>query len=89
MICYDSFSRIINEPIDTIIRLNQKLNGDTGQYIPASERQSDVRELDDKASFLTDFILTCIIIYVRRLHKAERAMLADALKAKEAQQKKQ
>ena len=59
---YDSFSRIINEPIDTIIRLNQKLNGDTGQYIPASERQSDVRELDDKASFLTDFINSVLMV---------------------------
>lgn len=53
---YADINRLIREPIDTIISLNHKLNGDDNTNIPESERNADVARLDDRTSYLTDFI---------------------------------
>ena len=59
---YESINRQIHEPLDTIIQLNNKLNDTPGIEISEEERKADIETLNDKTSFITDYINDILLI---------------------------
>lgn len=59
---YERIREQIREPLDTIIRLNHKLNDNDDVMVSAAERLADVSVLNAKTAFITTYINDILVV---------------------------